>query len=323
MPHDSPPGAAPQPVVAFALRHGFRLLRALGPRRASTFVGTVTRFIGLRLPVSKVADRNLQRALPDLDAAARRRIVGQVWETIGRNVGELPQLDRFRETATGPGWELIGRENLPPGPAIFFSAHFGNWEMILPVASQLGLKVSGFYRRASNRAVEEAIQAQRMAALGPHVRMFAKGAGGARDAFAHLARGGSLGLLIDQKMNDGIAAPFFGRPAMTAPAAAQFALRFGLPLVPMRVERLGNARFRVVCEPALALPRTGARASDILALTTAMNATVEGWIRGDPGAWLWLHKRWPKDEAPGAADRPAVEGCPAAAPLASARPLRP
>jgi phospholipid/cholesterol/gamma-HCH transport system substrate-binding protein len=33
-------------------------------------------------------------------------------------------------------------------------------------------------------------------------------------------------MLVDQKMNDGIEAPFFGRPAMTAPAAAAFALRF-------------------------------------------------------------------------------------------------
>jgi KDO2-lipid IV(A) lauroyltransferase len=82
---------------------------------------------------------------------------------------------------------------------------------------------------------------------------------------------------------------------MTAPAAAQLALRFGLPLVPIRVERLEPARFRVVCEPALAVPQTGDRKADILALTTAMNETVERWVRGDPGAWLWLHKRWPKE----------------------------
>ncbi len=75
-------------------------------------------------------------------------------------------------------------------------------------------------------------------------RCFTKGSRGARDAFAHIARGGSLGLLIDQKMNDGIAAPFFGRPAMTAPRRPpQLALRFGLPLVPIRVERLEPARF--------------------------------------------------------------------------------
>jgi KDO2-lipid IV(A) lauroyltransferase len=124
--------------------------------------------------------------------------------------------------------------------------------------------------------------------------MFPKGAQGARLALAHVIAGGSLGLLVDQKMNDGIAVPFFGRPAMTAPAAAQFALRFGLPLVPIRVQRLGPARVRLICEPALEVPLSGNRQADVLALATAMNATVERWVRAEPGAWLWLHKRWPK-----------------------------
>jgi KDO2-lipid IV(A) lauroyltransferase len=224
----------------------------------------------------------------------RKRVVAKVWDMIGRNVGELPHLAEIRETTGGPGWEIVGRENLPQGQAIFFSAHCGNWEMVLPIASQLGMAVSGFYRRPSNLVMDRIIRRQRMAALGPGVAMFPKGAKGARLALAHVMAGGSLGLLVDQKMNDGIAAPFFGRPAMTAPAAAQFALRFGLPLVPIHVERIGPARVRMIVEPPLAVTRTGDRQADVLALTTAMNATIEGWVRADPGAWLWLHKRWPK-----------------------------
>jgi KDO2-lipid IV(A) lauroyltransferase len=221
----------------------------------------------------------------------------------------------MRETPRGPGWELEGRENLPKGQAIFFSAHFGNWEMVLPIASQLGMPVSGFYRRASSPVMDRIISTQRMAALGSGVAMFPKGAQGARMALGHLLAGGSLGLLVDQKMNDGIAAPFFGRDAMTAPAAAQFALRFKLPLVPIRVQRLGPARVRIIIEPALMVPRSGDRQADVAALTTAMNATVEGWVRGEPGAWLWLHKRWPKSRASAPA---AAGGAVAAAPLDAA-----
>ncbi len=44
-------------------------------------------------------------------------------------------------------------------------------------------------------------------------------------------------------MNDGIAVPFFGRDAMTAPALAQFARHFSIPILPVRVVRLGPARF--------------------------------------------------------------------------------
>jgi Kdo2-lipid IVA lauroyltransferase/acyltransferase len=47
-----------------------------------------------------------------------------------------------------------------------------------------------------------------------------KGAIAARRAIAALRRGTHLGLLADQKMNDGIPVPFFGRLAMTARADA-------------------------------------------------------------------------------------------------------
>ena len=282
-------------AAAFAaLSFGFKSLHLLGPVQASNLCGAITRVIGMRLSVSRVADDNLRAAFPEMPRAERRRIISLVWENIGRNVGELPHLSAMRETGGGPGWELVGRENIPSGQAIFFSAHFGNWEMVLPIASQLGLRVSGFYRRASSPVMDKVIALQRSAGFGPGVSMFPKGAQGARQALAHVTGGGSLGLLVDQKMNDGIAVPFMGRLAMTAPAAAQFALRFGLPLVPIRVQRLGPARLRMICEPALDVPQTGVRQTDILTLTTAMNATVERWVRGEPSAWLWLHKRWPK-----------------------------
>lgn len=279
-----------------ALKGAIAFLRALGPARASSLAGSVAAAIGPHLGPSRIADRNLAAALPDLTPAARKRIISQVWRNLGRNVGELPHLAALTRNAQGPGWELAGAENLPQGQAIFFSAHCGNWEMILPIAAQLGLAVSGAYRRASNPAVEDVIQSLRAAAHGDQVTMFPKGAAGARAALAHLAQGGSLGLLVDQKMNDGIAVPFFGRPAMTATAPAQFALRFNLPLVPVRVERIGPARLRLICEAPLAVPRTGDRATDILAITTALNARVEAWVRADPGSWLWLHRRWPKPE---------------------------
>jgi KDO2-lipid IV(A) lauroyltransferase len=126
--------------------------------------------------------------------------------------------------------------------------------------------------------------------------MFAKGAQGARAALTHLQAGGSLGLLVDQKMNDGIAVPFFGRAAMTAPAIAQFALRFDAPILPVHVVRLGPARFRMICEPPLNIARTGDKKTDTYAILLAVNTTLERWIREQPESWLWLHRRWPRKD---------------------------
>ncbi len=54
------------------------------------------------------------------------------------------------------------------------------------------------------------------------------------------------------------------------------------------------ARFRLVCDPPMALPDTGDRRQDIQLLTQAVNDHLERWIRARPESWLWMHRRWPK-----------------------------
>jgi KDO2-lipid IV(A) lauroyltransferase len=100
-------------------------------------------------------------------------------------------------------------------------------------------------------------------------------------------------MLADQKMNDGIPVPFFGRPAMTASALAVLALRFDCDVLPARVERLGGAHFRLTVFPPLPLPRSGDHHADVAALMAQVNQTLEEWIRDRPGEWFWLHRRWP------------------------------
>ena len=100
-------------------------------------------------------------------------------------------------------------------------------------------------------------------------------------------------MLVDQKMNDGIAVPFFGRDAMTAPALAQLAMRYDMPIIPARVVRRQGAHFDSVIYPPLAYEKTGDSARDTLAIMTAINAMLESWIRETPEQWFWVHRRWP------------------------------
>ncbi|HTI02653.1 MAG TPA: lauroyl acyltransferase [Acidisoma sp.] len=278
------------------------LMRRFGAARASDLGGAIAVSIGTRLPVSKVADANLAHAFPALDAAARRQIIRDVWENIGRTMGELPHLAKLERTSSGPGWEIAGEDILRDqsargGPAIFFSAHIGNWEMLPRILAHAGIPMASFYRALSNVRVNEAVNRLRRDAAGLDLPMFPKGAQGASGALAHLAGGGYLGILADQKMNDGIPVEFFGRPAMTAPALAALALRFGCPVIPGRVRRTGSARLRLEVEPPLPLPQTGDRQADIATLMRAVNRTFERWITDEPGSWLWLHRRWPKEAA--------------------------
>jgi KDO2-lipid IV(A) lauroyltransferase len=286
-------------LEALAARAGLALLGALPPAAASTAAGAAAAAIGPLLPVSRVADANLRLALPSLDAKARAQVIRGVWRSLGQTVGEFPHLPELRRTTDGPGWEIEGADILAAvlsrhGPTIFFSAHMGNWEVFAPAARAHGVAVPAFYRAASNPHVDALINAIRRRASGPGVENFAKGAQGARRAAAHLARGGTMAMLVDQKLNDGIEARFFGRPAMTAPALAILARRYRCQVVPARCDRIAPARIRIVIEAPLPLPETGDRAADIQSLTQAVNDVLERWIRARPEAWLWLHRRWPK-----------------------------
>jgi KDO2-lipid IV(A) lauroyltransferase len=278
-------------MSALALRLVFALLGLLPVARASALGGRIARVVGPFLPVSRVARQNLAWALPER-AAEHRAILAACWDNLGRTFAEYPHLAEIVANRV----ELVGRvhlEALPAGPALFFSAHFGNWELLPRVAWAAGLPLAGIYRRPNDADVDRLIA--RVRGL-PRDHLFAKGGDGARQALAHLKSGGRLALLVDQKMNDGIQAPFFGRLAPTAPALAQLAWRFGCPVLPARVVRLAGARFRVEVEAPMAMPAAADRATAVRLLTERVNAHIEGWIRADPGLWLWPHRRWPRED---------------------------
>jgi KDO2-lipid IV(A) lauroyltransferase len=271
----------------------FRLLPLDG---ASALGGWIGRTVGPRLGASKRAIVNLQRAMPELSPAEIDRIVRGMWDNLGRVIAEYPHLHRFRVYEKGGRVELVGDEVVDPILAtgrrvIFVSAHFGNWEVATLAATQRGLGVAQIYRAANNPIVDELIGRFR-AIVGSE--LIPKGAVAARRAIEALREGRHLAVLVDQKMNDGIAVPFFGRDAMTAPAIAQLALRFDCAILPARVERLRGANFRLTVFPPIEITKSGDRHADLLAVMTRVNAVIESWIRARPELWFWLHRRWPE-----------------------------
>lgn len=269
-------------------------MRALPIDAASALGGWLARHIGPRLGISNRARRNLLAALPALSAAEVERVVTGMWDNLGRVAAEYPHLPQVRVFPPDGRVETAGIENLDHAiaagrPVIIFGGHLGNWEIAALAAGQYRIDVAQIYRAANNRLVDRMIARFR----GAGSEFIPKGAIASRRALAALRRGAHLTLLVDQKLNDGIAVPFFGRPAMTAPALALLALRFECAVVPARVERVAGAHFRLTLYPPLPLPKSGERAADVAALMAAVNLTLEAWIRERPEQWFWLHRRWP------------------------------
>ncbi|HZT87138.1 MAG TPA: lipid A biosynthesis lauroyl acyltransferase [Stellaceae bacterium] len=282
-------------LQALAAAPLFALFRLLPFDRASAAGGALARCIGPRLAVSKVARRNLRSAFPDLPAAEIEKIVHGMWDNLGRVAAEYAHLREIRVFDPDGRVETRGFEHMDRAVAagrrmIIFSGHLGNWEIGALAAAQYGIDVAQIYRAANNPIVDRMV----LRCRGDHGEFIPKGAVASRRALAALRRGAHLTLLADQKLNDGIAVPFFGRPAMTAPALAILALRFDCDVLPARVERLGGARFRLTVHPPLPLRRSGDAAADAAALMTQVNAILEQWIRECPEQWFWVHRRWPE-----------------------------
>ena len=273
----------------------FTAMRALPIDAASAVGGALARLIGPRLGVSQRARRNLAAALPALSVAGREAVLRGMWDNLGRVAAEYPHLRQIRVFEPGGRVDTVGTEHLDAAvragrPTIMFGGHLGNWEIAALAAGQYGLDVAQIYRAANNPLVDRMVARFR----GEDSEFIPKGAVASRRALAALRRGAHLTLLIDQKLNDGIPIPFFGRPAMTAPGLALLALHFDCTVLPARVERLQGAHFRLTIYPPLRLRRTGSRGAEIGALLTEVNRTLEGWIRERPEQWFWVHSRWPE-----------------------------
>ena len=261
---------------------------------ASAVGGALARWIGPRLGISKRARLNLAGALPELSEAAVANIVAGMWDNLGRVAAEYPHLEKIRVFDPHGVVETHGFEHMDRAVAagrrmIIFSGHIANWEIGMLAAVQYGISVAQIYRAANNPLVDRMITRFR----GTGGELIPKGTVAARRAIGVLRRRAHLTMLADQKMNNGIPVPFFGRTAMTSSALAALALRFDCDVLPARVERLGGARFRLTVFPALPLPRCGDHHADVATLMARVNQILEGWIRDRPEEWFWLHRRWP------------------------------
>lgn len=267
--------------AAGALWLFFALCRLLPLDAASAMGGGIGRFLGPHLKWHRIAKTNLRAAMPHKTESEISAILTKMWDNLGRTLAEYPWLNSKK---------LITRIQFPQAAlhphAIYASAHLANWE-IAPLASHLrGLPMTLIYRRINNPLVDRMIHRIRSRHC---AGLYPKGRRGAAEVLRALKAEKPLGMLVDQKMNDGIEVPFFGLPAMSAPATAELAQRYHVPIVMVRVVRESGASFRLELEEIAVAPEESA--AEIM---QRIHRQLESWISEFPEQWLWIHRRWGK-----------------------------
>jgi len=235
--------------------------------------------------------QNLAMALPKASDAELDRFAGAALASLGATLAEYPHLGTVAQRAEvviDPELLAYARRGRP---AIFVTAHFGNWEIPTAAAATLGMRLSVVYRQKDNPLLEWLIQRCRS----PLGCRYVPSHQGARPLLGELRAGRSLALLVDLRVESGDLLPFFGRPAHTTLVPARLAQHVGCPLVPTRAERIGSSAHRVVIGAPIWPDRSIVdRDAQARALTIRINQAIEAWITARPQDWVSTHYRWPE-----------------------------
>jgi KDO2-lipid IV(A) lauroyltransferase len=285
-------------AVFFAAIGFFRLFTI---DRASAIGGWIGRRLVGQTFLSRRPQRNLRLSYPEKSDAEIGAIIDEMWDNLGRVMAEYAHFDQICWHGPDPrisvgGLDLFDAARASGKPMILVSAHFANWEIMPVAAREYGVTGGMVVRHANNPYVSRWLDRLRSRKGMPE--QISKGAQGTRRIFSLLRKGETILMLADQRASEGIRVPFFGRDAFTTPAPAALALRLGALIVPVSNRRVGGAHFHMQVHPPIEPPNTGDQERDVFLVTAAITRFIEDRVRECPGQWLWIHKRWVRENAP-------------------------
>ncbi len=271
-------------------------LGAMSVKRAGDLGAWLLPRIGPLVSANKTALRNLRMAYPNETETWRRDVARAAWAEIGRTSGEFPHMHKFAQYFRDGTITIEGKERFESAAktgAVFIAGHFSNWEVMAVGIVESAVTCHVTYRPANNPLIDQRIIDTR-ARYGVKLQS-AKGETGGMGLMRALARKETIVLMNDQKYNSGVSAPLFGYDCMTADGPARFALRFGVPLIPLSLKRVGGVRFAMKVHEPIALDYAADPKTEIPAAVARINQFMEARIREAPEQWFWVHRRWPKE----------------------------
>jgi len=288
-----------------AVRSLLGVIGALPLETSMRFGKSFGAFFAKRFPkLQKTAAKNLEIALPELSGTEKERITRGTFESLGRHLGFVSHFKKFKREDIRDLVEVVGKaENFDPAYAkgkgvLFFTGHFGSWEVfnLLPPAFGFGMNI--LVRRIDNPLVENYVDKMRTR-FGSNTLDKTKAA---RQMFRALENGELLGILADLNVQEkeGVFVDFFGVPASTTTSIAKLALKTGAVVLPaFAVWEEAKRKYVVYLEPPIDYEKNQDGEADIVDLTQKITSVVEKYVRKYPEQWLWIHKRWntrPKGE---------------------------
>lgn len=272
------------------------LIRLMPLDAASALGARIGALLGPRFSKSQALEDNLRLAFPDKSDAERARIARAAWGNAGAVFAEYAHLERIAGTEAAQRMQVDGVEAVetlrnPARPAVFVTLHQANWELSAAAIVRQGVPLAVVYSPPTNPLLDHLLNEWRVRV---GCQLLARDES-MRPLLRALNQGTSVGIVMDRRVDSGKDVSLFGHPKPTTLIPARLALRFGFDLVPVRVERLHGAHFRVTFHPPVAPPPPGPDELErAVRMTESVHALFEQWIRERPGDWFCSKRLWPK-----------------------------
>jgi Kdo2-lipid IVA lauroyltransferase/acyltransferase len=293
--------------LEFALVRSIAATSSLLPMRAVRACGRVLGAVAFVVDRfhRRIALENLAQAFPGRPEAERRQVARQMFGHFGSLLLELMKFgtltrEQMLALIDSDGEERVWQAYEQGRGVLFFTGHFGYWEM-QAITQPLRVKPVSVLARPLDNPRLHAMLEQIRARTGNTVIYRQRAI---RKVLRELAANRGVALLIDQHLHtpDAVYVDFFHRPAATTSALAALALRTGAPVIPVFALPLPHGRYRLVYERPVEPPR--AETDDaIREFTQRCTDVLEMYVRRHPDLWLWMHRRW-RDRDPALAGEP-------------------
>lgn len=283
-----------------ALVVGFLRLFALLPWPIVQRLGSLIGWLMLKLPnrSREVARINIGKCFPELNDAARERLLGQSLEQIGKTFTESAcawiwpadkTLSLVREVE---GLDVLEQALASGKGVVGITSHLGNWE-VLNHFYCAQCKPIIFYRPPKLKAVDDLLQRQRVQ-LGNKVAPSTRE--GIISVIKEVRRGGAVGIPADPEPSEGagVFVPFLGTQALTSkfvPGMLTGGKAVGVFLHALRLD--DGSGYKVVLEAAP--PAMYDENVDVA--VAAMSGVIERYVRRWPSQYMWTMKRFKKRPA--------------------------
>lgn len=259
-------------------------------------------FIYFFIPIrKKIVHHNIELVFQNkITLNTKKRLAQAFYSHLATSIKELVSLpflakNKLRAMVAIEGMEHLTQAISGGKGVILLTGHLGNWEFT-PIVGIPKMNISNklyVIRKPIKTRWLESWLYNRCEKIGITILSAKRGINKIRTI---LRQNGIIHFAFDQHAslhaNQGIAVPFFNKPAGTYRSLAVLVHRTQATVVPMSTYRLKNGKHILKFHSPLEWQQGTSLQETIYMNTLTYNQTIEAMILAHPEQWWWVHQRW-------------------------------